>query len=218
MSLPTRKAEYKAPFYLFVDTETTGLNAKINALLEIAACLYDSNGERIHCYTRMVNPYYGTYGREFNLTALKVNKLILKEDSRFDSNAAPTPNDVALEFVKYSIHVSSEFAPILVGQNLPFDIQFIVNFLEEHQFTGWSDLFSYHRYDTASLGLLVNQLGLLKVDKPSLANLAKALGVENNKPHTALSDAETCAQVFFKLLSILRENLHAPNIAHNAHL
>lgn len=183
------------------------MDYKTNKLLELGATLCDETGKEIDHYHTFLGLFDDSPGTKCNLTALKLNNYF----PRYDEWAACRdeeqlwPRKQAEGFARWSVLMAQKYSPVLVGQNLPFDKDYISEFMNHHGFSGWSDLFGYHRMDTSGIAAFLNMAGITKTERVSLKNLAEYFGVTNPGEHTALDDARTTAKVFFKMLSRVRE-------------
>lgn len=184
-------------YFLVVDTETGGLDSKENGLLEIAAVIYDYQGNCVDTFEAVIKhpTLQGLPTSEkLHLSALRVNKIFNRLEKAQDAF------QVAQDFAKWSINAVNQYKPQLVGQNLKFDLGFIDAFMEKHNFEGWDNLFHYHRIDTIPIALFLKKTGILNVDKVNLESLAKSLNVEHSAAHSALSDAKTTAMVYLQMI------------------
>lgn len=194
----------KLEYFMVVDTETGGLNKDEHELLEIGAVVYDYLGNCVDSYEIVIEsptlqgrPYVSPK-KKINLIALKINKIHQR------STKKSKPEEVAVSFANWCLNVAEKYNPTLVGQNLQFDIGFINPFMELHGFSGWSELFHYHRIDTVPIALALQRVGVIKSEKVSLVNLAKELRVEHTSAHSALSDAHATAGVYLGMLKQLK--------------
>lgn len=185
-------------YYLVPDTESGGLDSRKHKFLEIGASVYDENGTKVDEFHQLLpmDQVPGTV----TMMALKINKYLSREEF-----AKQPAHDVAKSFAAWTVSVSEKYKPTLVGQNIGHDIKFINQFMEHFGYEGWSELFSYHVMDTCQLGLILKQVGLIKVERYSLKNLCEALGIELNNAHTAVADSNATAQVWFKGMKLLKD-------------
>lgn len=204
---------------LFVDTETGGLDYHVNKLLEIGAVLYDESGKEVDSFHTFFSPFDDSPGSKCNLTALKLNNFYPRY---LEWRASKEEKDLVAQtqaehFARWCLKIAASHNPILVGQNLPFDKDYISEFMDHHGFAGWGDLFGYHRMDTSGIAAFLNFAGVTKTERVSLKNLADYFKVTNDGAHTALADARTTAKVFFKMLGRVKE-LNAKAIPDNSKL
>ncbi len=178
-----------------VDIETSGFNAKKNALLEIAAVIveFDANRDLIltERYSTHVVPFKNA---ELDEAALKFNGI----DPHHPFRMAVEEDD-ALKLIFMPIHKAMKRnqckRAILVGHNPAFDIAFLNAAINRTKFKR-SPFHPFSTFDTATLGGLVYQ-------QTVLAKVIQAAGLEwdDSKAHSALYDAEKTAEVFCKIVN-----------------
>lgn len=168
--------------YTVFDTETTGLDpAGGDEILQIGATRI-VNGRLLEseCYDQLVDPQ-----RSIPEAGIAVHG-IRPEMVR----GKPTLKEVLPAF-----HAFTEDT-VLVGHNVAFDMRFLT--LKEKS-TGI-------RFDQPVLDtLLLAGIVYPGEDSHNLEAMAKRLGVEVSGRHTALSDALVTAEIFLKLLPLLRQ-------------
>jgi len=180
-------------FYLILDTETGGLNPKENPVLEIAATVYDEDGNSRDHYHATYDPYL-----PMDCKALAINNIMQRRN--------PCNNKDEIEnFIRWSTVVYQRYNPTLVGQNLKFDLDFIDSFTEHYGYKGWSKMWNYHILDTSQIAFILREAGIIQTDKFNLVALAKVYGVENLAAHTAEADVNTTTSIFFKMLDQLKK-------------
>jgi DNA polymerase-3 subunit alpha (Gram-positive type) len=180
-------------FYLFVDTETGGLDPKENPVLELYAAVYDEFGERRDNFYATFDPYL-----PMNCKALAINNF-------FQRKGQPDNDAEVQNFIRWSSVVYQRYNPTLVGQNIKFDLDFIDSLMNFYGFQEWSKMWHHHSYDTCQMGFILREAGFITTDKLNLSSLAKAYGVENPSAHSAEADAETTATIFFKMIDQLKK-------------
>ncbi|MBQ4068413.1 MAG: PolC-type DNA polymerase III [Lachnospiraceae bacterium] len=165
--------------YVVFDIETTGFSPENNNIIEIGAVKV-SKGVIVDKYSTFVNPKEPIPFRIEELTGINDSMVV---NARVIEEILPE----FLEFAKGSI---------MVAHNADFDMSFIINncnrFNIEHDFT---------YIDTVALSrFLIPSIARYKLD-----NVAKALGVTLENHHRAVDDAGCTAEIFVKLLEMLKE-------------
>lgn len=168
----------------FIDIETTGLDVIVNEIIEIGVVITDSDLKIIEEFEIKIKP---ERIENANPTALKINHYNEK-----DWQGAMT--------LRGAIKILAEKVKdcIMVGQNVAFDAGFI-----EHAFSRMSidNTMHYHKLDTISIAWA-------KLHKDpdlehfSLREMCIRFGIENIKPHSALSDARATYELYKKLMSL----------------
>lgn len=146
--------------YTVVDTETTGLYPPEDRIVEIAAARV-RNGAIVKSMCFMVDP-----GRKMNPEATAVNGI--SDDMLRGKPSFAQVKSRLLEFIGDDI---------IVGHNLPFDIEFL-----EHEIG--------HRMFNRKVDTLRIARKLYRMKSYSLASLSRSLGLAESQEHRALSDVE----------------------------
>lgn len=159
-----------------VDIETTGLKPETDKITEIGIALY-KDGRQIAQFNKRVNPM-----KELSAEARRITGLsweVLKNE--------PLWKDIGT-----NVNTLFHHADLVIGHNLAgFDIPFI----QQEQTNINLDLVSRPIFDTIE-ARWATAYGKL----PRLEELAWSLGLEydHDRAHSALYDAELCAQCFFE--------------------
>jgi len=163
---------------VFLDVETSGLDPQIHEVLEI--CLMDKDG----------NVLLHSKIKPQNIGNAEARALEINGYNEADWADAPSFADLAPEIYKLLKWV------IAVGHNPGFDLNFIKSELSRVNPEMLKGI-GYHMVDTATLAY--EHLCDAGLDKLSLVNVCKFIGVELKDAHTSLADTEACRQVYFKL-------------------
>ena len=189
---------------LFLDVESTGIDVSKNEVVEIACEFWQA--ETLVSKFNTLLELSGSNSVEVNLGALKVNSYL----TRVESELLVSRPDAAASFVRYLVDLPKDKQnPIYVGgHNAAFDVVALKKFLADHNYSGWNEIFAINIIDTATIGNILREAGLINFDRMSLANLAKALNIEVNtkKTHGAKYDTELTARCYFEMLKLLRSN------------
>lgn len=170
----------KLDTFISVDLETTGLDAGVDRIIEIGALKFE-NGERVGTFSELVNP-----GRSISRDITELTGI----DDAMVASARPI-QEVMEDFEKFLGE-----NPLILGQNVKFDISFLKNHLSLHYQTIVEEFF----LDSAALARMVwpglNSYGL--------ASLADFINFRADGEHRALPDAETTAQVYLYQLAAIK--------------
>ncbi|MDX9856759.1 MAG: exonuclease domain-containing protein [candidate division Zixibacteria bacterium] len=168
--------------FVAFDTETTGLWAASNRIVEVGALAFDLEGRDIAMFTELVNP-----GRPIPGEVVSIHRIT---DSMV-SDADPV-GPVLARFFDFCGPDS-----VLIAHNAPFDISFIAweirrnNLpLPENPIVDTRDLARYLEPDLPSYSLL---------------SLALKLELADSQVHRALGDADLVSLIFLKLIGMTRE-------------
>lgn len=159
--------------YVFLDLETTGLDAKKSHITEVGAVRTNDYGETVAEFHAMVRLPKGEKVPELIVELTGITDELLAKEGRAVGDVM---NDL-YEFIGDSI---------VVAQYAPFDLSFI-----EKHFT------IAHFFDTRTMAYEIGH------KKAGLAKLAESYGIEMSVHHRAIGDAQTCRDIFFKMVEVL---------------
>lgn len=165
--------------YVVFDIETTGLSPTMNRIIEIGAVRV-SGGKITETFSEFVNP------------KIPIPYDITKLTSITDAMVMDVPTiDVILpKFLEFAKDA------VLVAHNASFDTSFI------KEYAGRLSLpYDYTVVDTMTLAhVLLPELGRYTLDR-----LCKQFGVVNAHHHRACDDADATAQIFIKMIRMLKD-------------
>ena len=177
---------------LVIDTETGGLDPSRNAILSLAAVVYnDGPEESIHL---LINDPEGT----MHIEALEVNGISQEKVAAEGISPREAVNRLRALLNKNGMHGKV----VLAGHNLPFDIGFLCR-LFNLAGVSYDSMFRYGGLDTKSLALALEAAGRIRPLSSSLAHTAAALGLNSWREHDALEDALATARVLRKQLDMI---------------
>lgn len=156
--------------YIVIDTETTGLSAQRDHIIEICA-LKIKNGKIIDNYTSLVNP-----GIMIPKSSIKIHGIT--DDMVVD---APTIEQVLPEFLDFIGNQP------LIGHNLSFDLRFINSYLNEN--------INHSLADT----MLIARKKLSFLPNHKLITLIEYFELGESQEHRSLSDCVYTYKVYEKL-------------------
>lgn len=169
----------KHQVFIAFDTETTGMWAPINRIVEIGAIKFTLNHGEIASFDRLVNPE-----KEIPDDVIQVHGI-----TNEDVKDAPTIKPVLDEFMQFC-----EPGAIMIAHNAPFDISFVAGELKRHDM-------EFGR------NMIIDTIEIYKKYFPDLAsysllNLVKRFGISSSQDHRALSDARFVYILFRKAAEI----------------
>jgi len=189
--------------FLFIDTETTGIKADSNGLVEIAA-EYHVDGKKVAEWNEKM--FAKQQAPLVNLQALKVNGHSVKGLHSLKDEAVELAN-----FCEWLLKLDTKDL-IIVGHNIQFDIDFIKAALRKYGVEGFELITSTKTIDTVGLARTLMFAGKLNmgtvtsVHGANVGNLARALGVDltNRKLHGAKDDVAVTAEIFYKMVALIK--------------
>lgn len=184
--------------YLFLDTETGGLDPRRHSLLSLGLVVGEPGriGERLEVLLR--HETYAVTGG-----GMQVNRIDL---AAHHARALDPPAALAALDGFLGRHFPADAAVVLVGHNIGFDRAFLGAFLEA-QGRALEPRFSHRSIDTHSVAAALQDAGRLPAGlRLSSSALFAHFGVAPPEAlrHTALGDAEATFALYWKLVEAAR--------------
>ncbi|MFC1484866.1 single-stranded-DNA-specific exonuclease RecJ [bacterium] len=158
-----------------LDLETTGLNPKVDSIIEIGAVKL-KNGVKIEIFERLINPGMEISEHITNITGITNN----------DITGAPFLEDARDDLKKFALG-----AEILVFHNADFDMGFLKK-------SSLKNIFNEKKFQILDTMRIAKNL--YSYNSNSLSNLCVELGIENKNSHRALPDALRTAELFWGMI------------------
>lgn len=209
---------------LIFDTETGGLDADTNALLEIGGLVWQRNpnggaGLRLGKFRYTVNDPAGTVEAE----ALGINGINMATHRGHDPITV-----VALiqDFIKTVYYEDGAYTPaddfgvVLGGHNTWFDVGFLQRLFLQAGLTvkgrdsDYEKMFSHRLVDTCGTVRYLVLAGVLPLRGASSKEAFEYFGIYPENAHSALADAEATANLLDKLIEIQQPITFVTNEAH----
>ena len=174
MSTPTSRDDFLGQTrFIAFDTETTGMFALSNRIVEIAAVRFGLNDDTTETFGSLINPE-----RPIPVEVIAIHGIT---DNMVAGAELAAP--VLKRFIEFC-----RPGDILIAHNAPFDISFVTNELERAGLQFGNNLILdtvdiFHRFFPGQPSY-------------SLLNLSRALGVAETQEHRALGDAMLVKQLF----------------------
>lgn len=187
--------------YLFLDTETGGLDPQFS-LLTLAAVLADKDFQPICGGNKEDTLYLQVRHPEYLVTpdAMTINKIDLVHHSAVGLNI--TEAQVAFkDFIERGFEKNNGRKLMPVGHNLAFDLRFVWGQLMPKK--DWERYCGYHFIDTMVVARFFNAIGLLD-HGCSLVDLRDLFQIETGDAHNALADTKATLAVARALAAVAR--------------
>lgn len=186
--------------YLYLDTETGGVNPTTDALLTIGLVAHEDARGILGTEHILVQPE----GRAVHVKALAVNHINIEEHQK----TALSREDAAVavkRFCELHFGVGFKNAPYLVGHNIGFDRSFVDPlFTENHMRIPYS----YRNLDTMGIALFLQDCGYFTLDNMKLDSLVEHFNCEiaEKDRHTALGDALVTRDVHLAMRELAQQS------------
>ncbi len=161
--------------YVVLDLETSGLDARSDAIIEIALIRYTDLGVEEERYTSLVHPGFLISQEITHITSITPNDLI-------DAPVFSEIREKIIEFIDDDT---------IVGHNIDFDIGFLVEYAVISR--------DHSRIDTFRLAEIV----AIDAKSLNLSSLLEYFGEPHVDAHRALADTEATGRLFQRLLERL---------------
>lgn len=184
--------------YLFLDTETGGLDPEQHSLLTVGLVVGNEGEVRQSLELAIRHEPYRVSG-----PGMKVNRidLVKHHATALEATEALSVLDIFL-----MQHFPCAHEPItLVGHNVGFDRAFLQVWMES-QGRRFEPRFSHRVIDTHSVASLLRDAGRLPLEKLSSDSLFAHFGIQvpEEARHTALGDALATFELYWKLVELTR--------------
>lgn len=184
--------------YLFIDTETGGIDCGRHSLLSIGLVVGDEGVVRHSMEILIKHPNYVVSGG-----GMRVNRIDI---AKHDAEALEPVEALAVLDIFLQQYFPCLKEPIsLVGHNVSFDRDFLGVFFAENG-RPLEPRFSHRLIDTHSIAAALRDAGKLEVENLSSSALFAHFGIEipEEKRHTALGDALGTFDLYWKLVECMR--------------
>ena len=187
------------PYYtkmVAVDIESSGVKPWKNGIIQIAAAVYDLDGNKKETFNEYMYPGNDVV---YDDAALKINGLTLD----FIEKQRPI-KQVLIEFVAFMdkhLTLSNPNAKSeIIGNNFAFDKYFLDFAFDKH-------VPELNKYTKWMFRRLFDLKGLVRVTMPNIKhisqdNLGKLLNIPNEHAHDAMGDVDQMMKIFFTLQEI----------------
>jgi DNA polymerase III epsilon subunit-like protein len=182
--------------FLWVDTETTGLDPVKNEIIQIAALL--------ECTEKQIAQEFISYIKPTNFNcidkeATKTHGISIKKMKTFPLSSVVYSNFKEILY-KWVDPMNKETRITLGGQNVTFDSMFIDEFFKRNEDTYWRAFITPGVFDLKNLTLQYELFHNKKIfDSYKLSRVCEILGVKLKKAHDAFSDISATRKCCLKI-------------------
>lgn len=201
MAFKIGKKDYIMDKLLWVDVESTGLDPKKQDIIQIAG-LVEINHQIVEEISFRCQPF--DYSA-IEMSALEVNHVTVDDLKKLESpKVVYTKLMTVLD--KYVDRYNKKDKFIFAGYNVGFDIAMMQNFFLKNGNNYFGSYCDYHKLDVAAIVLVLEYMGLIRLEGFRLINVAKYLRLttEDENSHDALADIKLTREVFFRLQEYIK--------------
>ena len=187
--------------FLWIDTETTGLDPVNNDIIQIAGIIEIPGIQATEFNFKVAPLNYLTIDQE----ALNVNKITINEMKTFES-----PKKVHTKFKKLLFNYVSPYDPlnklILCGQNVQFDSNMLREFCIKQNDLYWNALVTNGHFDLKFLSIALEVFVGYKIfDRYNLSDICKKLKVNLLHAHDAMHDIKATRECCIKIWNFIQK-------------
>lgn len=186
---------------IFVDTETTGLDPKLNDIVQLAYIIEIDGEEKERGELYMQPVDYTTISPE----ALKVNGLTIEKLKTFPSSKEQHGKFVKI-LSKYVNRYNKYDKFMMVGYNGYFDKEFMNQWFLKNGDKYFGSLIDYHILDAMALINILRYKKIINLENSKLETASKHFGIKMDA-HDAMSDINATRELFYKLMNFIGEEL-----------
>ena len=179
----------------FLDLESSGLDSKENAVLQIA-CIYEEDGVVKDTFNSYLKP---TKDKIITSEALLVNGITKKQIKKF-----PKSKKVFYDFINFLDSKVDKFDKedkmTLIGYNVNFDRNFLNQLAVDNNFKYLHAYIDYRMVDVMQLSRTAWLLGIMPENPINfkLGTICKLYGIEE-PTHDAMDDISATRELFLEL-------------------
>ena len=183
---------------IFVDAETTGLFARKHEMVQLAAIIEIGGTvvEEVNIFLRPDRPEVAE-PKALQVTGKTIEDLL----------AYPDRKEGFLAFKKIISKYINKFDKsdkfLWVGQNAPFDQDFVSAFFKEQGENFFGSYFGRPPVDLMSMSVAMQHAGKIELANRKLGTVAAALGIEF-KAHDALEDIRVTRQIWNRYIDMIK--------------
>lgn len=187
--------------YLFIDTETTGLDPFDNDIIEIGAALFTDTDDSPVLTASFQAKITARRGSAIDLQALQINNRSLEEVYSEDNSMRDA---ILRNFAQWLIKYVDKDT-LIIGHNIFFDMDFIENAFDNIDIDLDRILSRRQCIDTRQLSMFLNDAYVIETKNNRLVTLTNELFGEKNDEniHQAYADAMDDAAVYFKMRELV---------------
>lgn len=182
--------------YIFIDTETGGIDPNKHSLLSIGLCAWNIKdgiiGEK-EIFVKNDNYIVTKHARAMN-----------KFNEESHSKVALDQKTAIQELIKFCReYVPEQYAIPIIGHNIQFDVSFLkVLFNQNHR--SFNQYFSHRYIDTYSVFKTLVIAGIIEDKLDSSSDAFSYFGIKVHGRHSAIGDCVATVELYEKIIKLIK--------------
>jgi DNA polymerase-3 subunit epsilon len=194
----------------FLDTETTGLSAWKNGIIQVAGSIW-IEGKKVEKFSWQCKPFPQD---EIHPKALEANGL---SEEQIMSYGDPTKavNEMVDMLNEHIDRYNKDDKFLFIGYNAKFDFDFLKNWMKKGDFDYFGSYFFWPPLDVLQAVAWKYRNDREHIEDYKQVTIAKFLGieVEDEKLHEANYDVEICEKIYYSLEGDIEDpNVFSPSV------
>jgi DNA polymerase-3 subunit epsilon len=195
-----QQKQTKTPKLLYLDTETTGLDPKTNALIQISGIVtVEGDHEREFDFHLRPHPQALIDPKALETNRLTEEDLLVPE--RLEHKAVY--KKLKSIFLTYINRYDKTDKFYLVGQNVHFDYGFLLALWERNQDQYLGSFIHYQKIDLIAITAALKLAGRLPVENMKLETLCRYFSL-GEQLHDSLDDIRKTREIFSRYVEMMR--------------
>ncbi len=170
---------------IFIDCEATGLDSKVNGIVQLALLVENNKGKIVDEINLEIRPFKGCV---IDKKASDINGYTSERIETLQSE-----KKAVKQLVEFLDKNSKHNDKILCGYNSQFDVKFLYNLCERNDINFW-DYFTFKDVDVYALVKILNIKG--KDGSQKLTSICDLMGVDLANAHDALADIKATRKLY----------------------
>lgn len=198
--LELKKLSYELPkHFVSLDVETTGLYPEEDTILSISAVRY-KDGKEVESINYFIDNSKNKFASENIQVSEYISRLTGINNDLIDDEGISL-DDAIFNLMKL---IDSDTVPMIVGQNVQFDLRFIYYNMIRFKINGYDAIPKWDRYDTYRFERKYH-----KSDSGyNLGFISERYGINLNDPHVSANDALATALVAMSQQHLINNNIY----------
>lgn len=182
---------------LWLDLETTGLDAEKNGIVQIAM-IVEEGDDVVERYSSYVRPFRGD---AIHAQALRINKI-----KREDLKTFPLPEQVGTDVIAFlARHTQGRSKLRPCGYNVGFDLSFLEAFAKKISLSSIWQFLIRQTLDPLPVAVFLKEMGIIKTPNAKLGTMCEYYNIDLPGAHDATHDIEATRLLAYKMKEMITQ-------------